>query len=221
MKKLVLVRHAKAVNNGQDISDFERSLVKEGRKASAKMASRLRKAGFQPDFMISSPANRALETAHIFAEAFDYPIQKILLRDIIYEASSVEPFIHLINELDVNIDNVIFFGHNPSVSEFAALLLGNFERSMPKSAVLEIAIDRVNWQDIQPGDGRLANFDIPKNKKDTGKLRKSSNEELSDIIGREIKDRLSEYDSEAADKIDKKINKYAQKIVQEFIKKSK
>ena len=85
MKTLYLVRHAKAISQELGVNDFKRSLSKQGRDDAVAMSKRLWKKGIAPDLLLSSPADRALETAHIFAEQFDYPVQRILLKDEIYD----------------------------------------------------------------------------------------------------------------------------------------
>ena len=73
MKTIYLVRHGKAVSRELDIPDYERSLVDKGEKNSVKMAQLLKDKDLSADLFISSPANRALETAKIFTRVFNYP----------------------------------------------------------------------------------------------------------------------------------------------------
>jgi phosphohistidine phosphatase len=82
-KTFVLVRHAKSSWSDPTLSDFERPLNNRGLRDAPKMARFLK---ISPDLLISSPAQRARQTAQIFAEAKLYSQEDILYQDAIYEA---------------------------------------------------------------------------------------------------------------------------------------
>jgi phosphohistidine phosphatase len=70
MKRVVLVRHAKAVAYGYE-DDFNRDLRDSGVIDAQRVSNELKARGVFPDKIISSPALRALKTARIFAETFN------------------------------------------------------------------------------------------------------------------------------------------------------
>ncbi len=84
MKSIILVRHATAIVRDNDLPDFDRTLIRKGKKESRKMAERFLKYQITPGIWISSPAPRALETAYIFADILEFPRNKILLEDALY-----------------------------------------------------------------------------------------------------------------------------------------
>src|SRR2546421_80442 len=88
MKTLTLARHAKSSWDDLELSDFERPLNKRGRKDAPFMGELLHSRGFRPDLIVSSPANRALTTARIIAEELEYPLDRIIVNEKLYEADS-------------------------------------------------------------------------------------------------------------------------------------
>jgi phosphohistidine phosphatase len=67
-----IVRHAEAVERSSDISEEHRYLTVRGRKRFRKAAATARKAGIQPDLILTSPLIRAVQTADILAEKLRY-----------------------------------------------------------------------------------------------------------------------------------------------------
>lgn len=153
MKTLILVRHAKAVDRHKHLSDMERALTLEGEKDAKRTAKRLKAAGVVPQLFISSPANRALETAHIVAGEYGHPVEKIVLKQTAYDAPDAETLLAALRDIENHHDSVILFGHNPSLAELAENLMEGFEASLPKSGFLVISIAKEDWRDLLPGDG--------------------------------------------------------------------
>ena len=166
MKTVYLVRHAKAIPRDSGIDDFKRLLTAEGRKDARTMGKQLAKNGVSPDLLIASPADRALETAHIFAAQFKYPVQKILLRAEIYENAD-EILCDLLVNLDDRYQTVMLFGHDPAISQCAAALSGQPDIMLRTTGVagLTFAVDA--WNAIRQGRGTLIyhDFPIPQRKK--------------------------------------------------------
>jgi phosphohistidine phosphatase SixA len=61
MKKIIFVRHGKAEDEIQGLSDFERSLTPAGKKISMQMAELFSKKQGSPGLMISSPLSGRLK----------------------------------------------------------------------------------------------------------------------------------------------------------------
>ena len=73
MKTLLLIRHSKTeqIHDGNK-TDFERKLLLRGFEDSKNIAEQIKKMDQIPDYIISSDAVRALQTAKEFAKVFDY-----------------------------------------------------------------------------------------------------------------------------------------------------
>ena len=159
---LLLIRHGKAAPKNVGLSDFERILTQTGLEESERVAAATRDKLRSIDLMISSPADRALETAHIFARNFKYPIQKIQVFEKVYSADSIQPLVEYIRDLGHIARTVAIFGHNPLFDGLAAHLIPGFSRTMPKSAVLGIEFEAISWADISKVKGHLLFFLVPK-----------------------------------------------------------
>ena len=69
MKLLTLLRHAKSDWSAPYRSDFERPLKARGRRDAPLMGEYIANLDLVPDLIVSSPAERARQTAELFAEA--------------------------------------------------------------------------------------------------------------------------------------------------------
>ena len=84
MKKLLLVRHAKAVHD-LSYSDFERPLKNSGIQDAIMMSERLNSESISPQFLVTSPSVRTQATADILSEHLELPKPKENSK--IYDAS--------------------------------------------------------------------------------------------------------------------------------------
>ena len=73
MKRLLLLRHAKAVPATDPLTDIDRPLAERGERDARRIGERLRRQQLHPTSILTSPAARALRTAQLVAEAIDYP----------------------------------------------------------------------------------------------------------------------------------------------------
>jgi len=213
MKTLYLVRHAKAVSRDLDVPDFERSLEKVGRKDAKNMAQRLKEEGMVPDLFISSPANRALETAHLFAKQLGYPVQKILLKDAIYDDPTADKLLEIVREVDEKHSSVVLFGHNPSFNEFASYLLRDFEKDIPTCGVVAIDFAKNIWKKISRGGGVLKFFGSPGDDLKKSGAYKKIRKDLEAKILQQLEDTLKEPDIRAEKKITRSVKNLAKKVV--------
>ncbi len=67
--ELYLIRHGIAEESRPDIKDDDRSLTKEGRQKTEKVAQQLKKLGLHFDLITTSPLVRAYQTAEILVTA--------------------------------------------------------------------------------------------------------------------------------------------------------
>ena len=190
-------------------------MTKQGRNDAKAMSQRLLEKEIVPDFLISSPADRTLETAHIFAKQFDYPIHKILLKDEIYDEDAV-----LIKEILKNLDNrfstVMLFGHEPALSQLAGLFLQNTELEIRTTGVVGISLDISHWQNIAEITGNLLFFDFPV--RVTPKVYKKARKELAKEISTAMEDILEDIDGEAAKHLEKIIKKTSKQLAKALTK---
>jgi phosphohistidine phosphatase len=123
---LYIVRHGTAIDR-QDTAcppDPERYLTKEGIAKTRDAARGLKRLGLGPDRMISSPYVRAMQTAAIFAEVFDFPSDTILTTEaLLPEADPLRIFREL--EKIKKAGEVFCFGHGPNVDLVVGRAVGS------------------------------------------------------------------------------------------------
>jgi phosphohistidine phosphatase len=154
MKKLLLIRHAKATHD-TDYSDFERPLKKSGIKDAEMMALRIKSQSFTPQIIFSSPSLRTKATADIFAEHLS--VRKIQSDKAIYEASE-EDLLDIINDFPDQYDFIALVGHNPAISQMLYHLTGQI-KDVPPCAVAVIDFDFDKWELISRNTGNLVHYD--------------------------------------------------------------
>ena len=160
MKTLFLIRHATAENR-HGIDDYARKLTQRGVDEAELMADKLYETGARPDAIVSSSANRALETARIFAERFVFPESKIVKDRMIYEAS-LNRLLNLVTGLEDDCHSVFLFGHNPGITNAVNYLCGDILNNMPKCGIAEIRFETDDWSAISSETGRAQSIDYPK-----------------------------------------------------------
>ena len=90
MKLLTLIRHAKSSWSDPTLKDFDRPLNKRGHRNAPLMGDMLRLKNIHFDQVYSSPARRALDTAHYICAAVDYDLNRIEADPDLYHAGAGE-----------------------------------------------------------------------------------------------------------------------------------
>ena len=164
MKTLILVRHAKAELSTAGVDDMNRALIKKGVKAAEKMALSLKKVGIKPDLVISSSAERAYDTARIFAKILKIDADMILKKNELYEFHSGEEFLPMLHAIDNKFENVMIVGHEPTMSELASILSTDFSHDLPTAGVVGIEFKKRFWKQVAAGTGKLSLLLFPMSK---------------------------------------------------------
>lgn len=157
MKKLMLIRHAKAEKD-TFVKDFDRPLKYIGIQDAAFMADRIKQRTLVPQHMMTSPALRAKTTAEIFADHLALPIPQE--NETIYEAST-KALLKVINGLPDNFDFIAMVGHNPGISDIIYYLTGK-SREVHTSTVAIIEFESSDWVSISEDTGNLVYYSSPK-----------------------------------------------------------
>lgn len=158
MKKLLLIRHAKATHETGYV-DFERPLQERGLQDAAIMAARLKEKNLIPQILVASPALRTLSTANVFSQHLAIP-QAQTNKDI-YEATTLS-LVKVINALPNEYDFIALVGHNPGMSDVLYYLTRQLQ-DVPTCAMMLIEFDTDSWMEIIEDAGKLVEYDYPKN----------------------------------------------------------
>ena len=122
---LYLVRHGIAVDPADPKAppDPDRPLTAEGVKKTRSAALGLSVLGVKPDILITSPYLRAAQSAEIFAEALEFPVEKIRASDALKPGANPADAIKEISRLRAK--EVMCFGHAPHLDQMISLLTGS------------------------------------------------------------------------------------------------
>lgn len=160
MKRLTLIRHAKAEPALAGQEDWERALEASGVKDAQEMGRRLKTRGLKPHLLLTSPAARALATAKHIGQVL-CPKLEIVQKERLYLAQP-KLFFSVLHEADAAAEHIIVVGHNPGISEFADAL--SSERridNMPTAAIVTMEVDVSSWDELDVAMGVDVEFDWP------------------------------------------------------------
>jgi phosphohistidine phosphatase len=167
MRRLMLLRHAKAERAESGERDRDRKLAPRGRAEAPKIGAYMARHGFMPDLALVSPATRTKETWALVAPAFSAP-PRMTFEERLYDASP-EQLMAAIRETS-GARSLAVVGHNPGLHALAMLLIasGNVEtrqrvsEGLPTAGlvVIELAFD--DWSRLHPQAGRLERFISPR-----------------------------------------------------------
>ena len=161
MKTLHIVRHGKSSWDYAGISDIDRPLILKGITNNYHMAERTFQKYGKVDLIYSSPANRAIHTAIIFAKLIRLNSSYIRIKDELYESSFGSIF-NIIENTPSDINCLMIFGHNPEFTNLVNLFLPDNIDNLPTSGVVTLQFDLTDWSIKKklPSD---TNVDFPKN----------------------------------------------------------
>lgn len=162
MKKLILMRHGKSSWKDNSLADIDRPLKKRGQRNVTSMAQVLLDEELIPDLILSSPAERASQTAEIMVKSLGVQKNVLTYVDSIYMAD-LEDFYELLAEVDDSAEIVMVIGHNPSLEALMQSLTGDID-ALPTAGVAYIKLDINHWNEISEEDtsGNLKGLWRPK-----------------------------------------------------------
>src|SRR5262245_28678735 len=135
MKTLYLMRHAKSSWDDANLSDFDRPLNDRGLRTAPFMGELMRTKALEPAVILSSPAERAKQTAQMAMDAARLSCE-LRFDDRIYEASP-HSLAQVASEIDDADSSAMLIGHNPGMEGFIRFLTGKLE-PMPTAAIAVI-----------------------------------------------------------------------------------
>jgi phosphohistidine phosphatase len=119
---LYLIRHGDAESISLAKPDHNRELTAKGRESIRKAAEMWKKIIKSFDVIASSPLIRAVQTAEIIADVFNYK-EEIIVEKKITSGSKPEDLIDFIKSLDEN--NIAIIGHEPDLSRDLSALVSS------------------------------------------------------------------------------------------------
>jgi phosphohistidine phosphatase len=163
MRRLVLLRHAKAVRPTPGLADFDRGLEPRGRVEAARAARLMADLELAPDLALVSPAKRTRETWSAMAETL--PARAEQFDGALYDAHTGTLLASIAAHAEV--EALLVVAHNPGLKDVARALMGEgphnlaavdlLERGLPTSCALVLSLDGAPT----PGAARLIAFIAP------------------------------------------------------------
>lgn len=151
MKSVTLIRHVKS-DWSNIVSDFDRP-VREDRIPDASLIAREVAGKNKPQYIVSSPAMRALDTARLLSTAWDYPEEKIATDRALYECAAKD-ILTVIRATDNKYDNIAIVCHNPAITDFVNQYSNKYLVNVPTTGAVHITFDTDDWAAIS-GNGKL------------------------------------------------------------------
>lgn len=156
-RELWLLRHAKSDWHA-DADDFNRPLNKRGKRAARQMGAWMRRQQLAPDFVVSSPALRAVATAEIVCTAIGFAVQAINQDKRLYEQGLAGLKAALV-ECPVRARRVLLVGHNPALEALLIDLVGkeavpDVDKLLPTAALARLIIF-CEWHQMGAGCAEL------------------------------------------------------------------
>jgi phosphohistidine phosphatase len=160
VKRLHILRHAKASSDDPDLADLDRPLAPRGERAAALIAEHARREGIAPELVLCSTALRARQTLAALLPVLSGDVE-IRLEEALYGAG-IEAVLGRLREVDHAVGSVLLVGHNPTLQELA-LALTDCEEALerfPAGALASLTFT-TSWADLAEGGAELDAVVVP------------------------------------------------------------
>jgi phosphohistidine phosphatase len=162
MRRLILLRHAKAVQSSGE-KDRARVLTQRGRDDAVRAGQWLRAHGFSPDLALVSDAARTRETAELVLRELGRA-PHVRVDPKLYLAEPWGLF-RAIRSAPQGCRTLLLIGHNPGMAELALALTGSADPAaraqvlggFPTAGLALFTLDD-EWADAGERSGRLERF---------------------------------------------------------------
>ncbi len=157
-RRLILMRHGKSGYDEAYYNDFVRRLAPRGQQDVPRMGAWLRREGRVPDFVYSSTAFRAYETALLAVRGLNFAEEAIEFKRELYLAD-VGTLLACIRAAPAY-KTIMLIAHNPGLDGLVEELCGHAAgrrddgKLMATSAVAVIAMPK-DWTGRLSGEGKL------------------------------------------------------------------
>ena len=162
MKRLAVLRHAKAERDSASGADFDRPLAERGRDDARRLGRELARRGLRFDLVLASPAARVRETVEGLGAT------DIRFEPRIYEAG-LTTLLDLLRAVPEACQSVLLVGHNPGVQELLLDLTDRDEhgfrdrvREQYPTAALALVELPDPWPSLNSRRGSIVDLILPR-----------------------------------------------------------
>jgi phosphohistidine phosphatase len=157
-RELLIFRHGKAVakNGGED---YQRSITDRGKRSAQRIGVWLWQKDLRPDYIISSPAERAQVTAQKLCKAMAIDAGSISYEKRLYEAD-IQTLLNLLAGCPTKKQRILIVGHNPGLVELLLFLVGGKAplpddgKLLPTATLARLKMPD-NWKKLKFGCAQL------------------------------------------------------------------
>lgn len=143
------------------LADMDRPLNKRGNRDAPFMAQKMKELGIEPDYIITSIARRARETAEYFAKEFDIKPENFVIETRLYLAGPSD-VIEVVQKTPADKQSVFVFGHNPTFTELANHFAGLKIDNVPTCGIFQAKAMMDDWSKFKPEHTAFVAFYYPK-----------------------------------------------------------
>lgn len=170
MKRLTLLRHARASREDPSLEDFDRPLCDAGREDALLMGAFMSASGLAPDCALCSPSRRTRETFELVAPHFDGDLP-VSFPKRLYGAPPAA-ILAEIAAAPTDASHLLVIGHNPGLHVLALNLI-DFAKSdsatamrlgekFPPGALACFKFNISRWEEVAGARGALRRVATPK-----------------------------------------------------------
>jgi phosphohistidine phosphatase len=159
-RELWLLRHGKS-DRDVVMDDFDRPLKKRGKRAAQRIGEWLQQQRLIPDWIVSSPAKRAITTAQIVHKAIDVQGLAIQQDKRLYQ-EGFERLKTVLAECPIEAGRVLLVGHNPELEDLLIHLVGaaslpDTDKLLPTAALARLIMPD-DWSHLDAGCAKLVSI---------------------------------------------------------------
>ena len=169
-RELWLLRHGKS---DRDIimDDCDRPLKKRGKRAAQRIGEWLQQQRLIPDWIVSSPAKRAITTAKIVHKAIAVEALAITQDKRLYQ-EGFERLKTVLAECPLEAGRVLLVGHNPELEDLLIHLVGaanlpDTDKLLPTAALARLIMPD-DWSHLEAGCAKLLSITCAKSLPEEG-----------------------------------------------------
>ncbi|WP_295392549.1 histidine phosphatase family protein [uncultured Thiodictyon sp.] len=166
-RELLILRHAKSDWDSLAVTDFDRPLTERGKHDAPKIGAWLLREGLVPDHVVSSPAERARQTAVKVCKALGIDKGAIVWDPEVYGATR-GALLGVLGRCPPGASRVLLIGHNPGLEDLLEHLCGDAleladDGKLLATATLARLEMPADWVGSAPGSARLLSIIRPRN----------------------------------------------------------
>lgn len=163
-RELLILRHGKS-DWATAYDDYHRPLKKRGKRDAVQMGMWLAERRLIPDYVVCSPAERALDTALRVCRAMRLPDNGVHCDRRIYQGSSSD-LLKTLADIPRTFKRVLVVGHNPGLEQLVRYLAApplpapEDGKLLPTATLAHLDIPN-DWQMLAPGSAKLREIQRP------------------------------------------------------------